>query len=118
MELLIAILQGVVGFVFLAYGIACLCFGAMKSEFERYGLAGFRRLVGCLEILGGSGLLFGLHVKAISIAASAGLCALMIMGIVVRWRLNDSWVQMAPAILLGAINTIIFFYRFGSIFWF
>jgi len=115
METFIIILQGASGLAFLGYGVACLCFGGMKAEFERYGLTEFRRWIGCLEILGGLGLWLGFYVTAFSILASAGLAVLMIIGVLVRWRLRDTWVQMAPAMLLGGVNMLIFLYRSGSL---
>lgn len=97
-------LQVSTGMAFLGYGFACLAGGAMEAEFNRYGLQPFRRTVGALEILGGSGLLVGLYLSPITYLAAAGLAVLMAMGVAVRWRIGDRWWQMMPAAVLGVLN--------------
>lgn len=97
-------IQVVSGLAFLGYGIACLGFGTMEAEFKRYGLEPFRFGVGLLEIAGGLGLLAGLYFPPLTVAAGGGLALLMAMGVVVRWRLRDTWAQMAPAAILGGMN--------------
>lgn len=104
METITLFIQVVCGLAFLGYGIACIGFGTMEAEFKRYGLEPFRVLVGLLEIAGGLGLLLGLYFAPLTVAAAAGLTLLMAMGVVVRWRLRDSWAQMAPAAILGGMN--------------
>lgn len=76
----------------------------MEAEFERYGLQRFRKTVGALEILGGSGLLVGLYIVPITYLAATGLAVLMALGVAVRWRIGDRWWQMLPAAVLGALN--------------
>ena len=44
---------------FLSYGVTCLVTTRMVAEFQRYGLARFRRMVGALELLGAIGMLVG-----------------------------------------------------------
>ncbi|MCC5807209.1 MAG: DoxX family protein [Opitutales bacterium] len=108
MEAFIYISQALTGLAFLAYGTACLCFGGMKAEFERYGLAPFRPWTGFLETLGGMGLWLGLYFPLLTLTASVGLAFVMVMGIFVRWRLRDIWMQMAPAAVPGAVNCLLF----------
>ena len=48
------------GLSFLYYGFKVLSQPASKTEFERYGVPGVRRLVGILEVLGGAGVILGL----------------------------------------------------------
>lgn len=108
METFILIAQTLTGLAFLAYGTACLCFGGMRAEFVRYGLAPFRPWIGLLEILGGLGLWLRLLLPLFTLAASAGLALLMAMGVIVRWRLRDTWWQMAPAAILGLVNALLF----------
>ncbi|MCC5834842.1 MAG: DoxX family protein [Opitutales bacterium] len=114
METHIIILQTLSGLAFLVYGTACLCFGGMKAEFERYGLANFRRWVGLLEIFGGLGLWLGFYFPILTLIASAGLTLLMIAGVAVRWRVGDPWIQMMPAAALGAVNLLLFVNVFGK----
>ncbi len=114
MEHLIFISQTLTGLAFLAYGIACLCFGGMKAEFERYGLSPFRPWIGLLEILGGLGLWLGLFLPLLTLAASAGLALLMMMGVIVRWRLRDTLMQVAPAAILGGVNALLFLHTLAT----
>jgi hypothetical protein len=74
----------------------------MKAEFERYGLARFRILVGVLECLGALGLLVGYFNRPVLVLAAAGLMLTMLLGIATRIRIGDSLVRTLPAI--GAID--------------
>lgn len=108
MELFIQVLQGLSGLAFLVYGFACIYFGGMKAEFERYKLAALRHWIGLLEILGGLGLLLGLYFPVFTLIASAGLGLLMLGGVIVRCCIGDTWMQMVPAAVLGAVNLFLF----------
>lgn len=92
---------------FLFYGAACLFSGQLVVEFERYGLARYRVLVGLLEIAGSGGLMAGQFYPPLKIAAAAGLVALMLCGVWARWRIRDPWYKLVPALALGAINLAI-----------
>ena len=83
---------------FLAYGIACLVTPRMDAEFERYGLARFRRLIGALECLGALGLI---------VLAAAGLTLTMLMAIATRIRIRDSLARTLPAIVLLVMNAFV-----------
>jgi len=103
--MLLIVLALVSGTSFVYYGIGVLRQSSMRSEFERYGLRpGVRTLVGVLELLGGVGVLIGLAYGPLGASAAAGLCALMVLGLVVRWRLRDSPRQMLPAAALAMVN--------------
>jgi len=97
----LAVLSGV---SFVGYGVSCLMADAMAREFERFGLAGFRVLVGALEVCGGAGLLLGLWYLPLLFSAAAGLTVLMLLGVVVRVRLRDGILLTLPALVLFAIN--------------
>lgn len=92
---------------FLFYGIACLVAPRMRTEFERYGLAKFRVLIGTLECLGALGLLAGHFSHPVLVLAAAGLALTMLMGIVTRVRIGDSLAQTLPAIVLLLLNTFV-----------
>jgi hypothetical protein len=89
---------------FIFYGLRCLFTGHMRTEFARYRLAGFRKLTGALELLGGSGQLVGLANPSILQFSSAGLALLMFLGVVVRLRTRDPIVQIIPALVLMLLN--------------
>jgi hypothetical protein len=92
---------------FLFYGAACLFSSQLVEEFERYGLARYRVLVGLLEIAGSGGLMAGQFYPPLKMAAAGGLVALMLCGVWARWRIRDPWYKLVPALALGAINLAI-----------
>ena len=81
----------------------------MKEEFERYGLAKFRYIVGFLQLLGGTGLLIGLIWYPLLGIASAGLALLMLMGFGVRIKMKDGLLESLPSFSLMLINSYIFY---------
>lgn len=103
----IHVLVAVSAAAFFFYGAACLFSSRMAVEFGRYRLARFRVLVGVLEILGALGLLVGWFIPLVELMAAAGLTALMGCGLWARWRINDPWLFLLPAFLLGVINAVI-----------
>ncbi len=98
---LLAVLSGV---AFVIYGVLCLGAARMADEFERFGLAKFRVLVGALEVLGGAGLLIGLWYLPLFLLAASGLTVLMLLGVGVRVRLRDGVLLTLPAFVLFVIN--------------
>jgi uncharacterized membrane protein YphA (DoxX/SURF4 family) len=92
---------------FLAYGIACLVTPRMDAEFERYGLAKFRALIGALECLGALGLIVGHFNRPILVLAAAGLTLTMLMAIATRIRIRDSLARTLPAIVLLVMNAFV-----------
>ena len=96
--------------LFLYYGSACLFSEAMVAEFERFGLARWRRLTGGLEVLGALGLLTGYFIPILEVAAAAGLSLLMILGVATRIRVRDTVVEMLPALVLMLLNLFILIY--------
>ena len=91
----------------LFYGIVCLSTSHMKAEFERYGLARFRILVGVLECLGGLGLIVGYFNRPVLVVAAAGLALTMLLGIATRMRIGDSLARTLPAIVLLILNAFV-----------
>lgn len=94
--------------LFLFYGLLCLFSDGMMAEFERFGLARYRRLTGALEVLGAVGLLAGFFVPPILLLASGGLALLMVLGVITRVRVGDSLLETLPALLLLVVNAFIF----------
>jgi uncharacterized membrane protein YphA (DoxX/SURF4 family) len=79
----------------------------MKQEFQRYGLSQYRRIVGTLQILGALSLLVGVFYRPLAILGAAGLAVLMLMGLAVRIRLRDSFIQATPALFYALFNLLI-----------
>ena len=107
MQIVFEVARALSAIAFLFYGIACLFSPRMDAEFERYGLARFRRLIGALECLGALGLLVGHFNRPVLVLAAAGLTLTMVMAIATRIRIGDSLVQTLPAIVLLALNTFV-----------
>ncbi|WP_313673016.1 DoxX family protein [Mycolicibacterium sp.] len=101
---------------FLYYGLSVLFANAMEKEFTRYGMAGFRKLTGALEVAGSLGLIAGYFVPGLTVAASGGLSLLMAAGIVVRFRSGDSVPEalQAGGMLLVNLFIMVFAWRFAG----
>lgn len=93
--------------LFFGYGLLCLFADGMAEEFERYGLSRFRRLTGALEVLGATGLAVGYLVPAVGLLSASGLALLMLLGLGVRVKLRDPFVEMIPAAFLFLVNAFI-----------
>lgn len=91
------------------FGASCFLLPRMKSEFDRYGVPTKRRLVGGLQIFGSLALLIGLLFTPILILiASAGLCILMLLGVVIRLKIKDPWFAILPAFAYAFLTGYLF----------
>ena len=101
---------------FLYYGLSVLFANAIHKEFERYGMARFRKLTGVLEIAGSLGLVAGYFVPGFTIAAAGGLSLLMALGVAIRLRSGDSPIEalQASAMLLINLFIVVFAWRFAG----
>lgn len=93
--------------LFLGYGIASLFGNGMIADFERFGLARYRRLTGALELSGALGLLAGYWLPQLQVLSAVALATLMILGVVTRVRVRDSRLETAPAAVLVLMNGFI-----------
>ena len=89
---------------FLGYGVSCVGSAHMKREFERYRLGPHRVLIGFLQLLAALGLLAGISEPWMGRSAAAGLTLMMLVGVIVRFRINDSLLQMTPAFSYMLLN--------------
>lgn len=92
---------------FFYYGGETLFATPPRGEYERYGMPGVRVMAGSMQLLGGCGVLIGLWITPIGIAAAVGLTAMMVLGLVVRYRVHDAPRLMVPAATLAAINAAV-----------
>jgi len=81
----------------------------MLSEYARWGYKDYRILLGCLQFLGGIGLLIGLVNSTLLTVASFLLTFMMITAVFVRIKIKDTIPQMFPAILYTVLNFIILY---------
>ena len=103
----LVVLALVSGLSFLYYGSKVLFRTASRGEFERYGVPAVRKLVGILEVLGGTAVILGLAIAPLGALAAAGLTALMVLGLIVRVRIHDAPRLMVPAASLGTLNAVL-----------
>jgi len=101
---LLQIASVISGIGFLVYGYQCLSSQFMKAEFARFKVPHYRTLTGVLEILGGIGVLLGVRLPILGIAAASGLALLMALGVVARIRVGDGLVQCSPALFFCILN--------------
>lgn len=96
---------------FLGYGISYFIGTHMKSEFKRFGLERFALLTVILEISGALGLLLGyFFYKPLLIFSAIGLTLLMLLGVLVRLRLKDSFWITLPALFFMGLNFYILWF--------
>ena len=115
MDLTYQVLRALSMMLFFYYGVSVLVSDAMLGEFEKFGLSKFRRVTGMLEVLGAVGLMLGYFIPPLVLVASGGLCLLMILGLVVRYRAGSTAVEALPALVMALINLYIFVYAIGLI---
>ncbi|MEQ8624662.1 MAG: DoxX family protein [Vicingaceae bacterium] len=103
---LLLILSLLLSFCFLFYGINCLFFEKMKSEFARFGLSDTqRKITGYLQILGSLGLALGSFLSPyLIVISSIGLSILMLLGFITRIRIKDSFYASFPALFFFLLN--------------
>ena len=105
MRLILSIISGI-SFIF--FGLACFFSNVFINEFYRYGLYEYIKIVGVFQLLGGIGCIVGVFYKRLLIISSLGLSIMMLLGVGVRVKINDTFFQTLPAILYLIINSIIF----------
>jgi hypothetical protein len=111
------------GISFIVYGITSFKSKRMISEFQRWGYGNQRKLIGCFQFIGGTGLIFGslFVVKSVDngdalinssniIAASSFLLTILMIGaIFVRIKIKDKLITILPATLYAILNFIILY---------
>ena len=111
------------GISFIVYGITSFTSKRMISEFQRWGYGNQRKLIGCFQLIGGAGLIFGsiLTINTFDnndslissnnvIAASSLILTIMMLGaIFVRIDIKDKFINVLPATFYAILNFIIFY---------
>ena len=96
------------GISFIFFGLACFYSSLFVDEFYRYGLSEYRTTVGFFQLMGGIGSIIGVFDKRILTISSLGLSVMMLLGVGVRLKINDTFIQTLPALTYLILNTIIF----------
>ncbi len=110
---------------FIVYGISSFRSKRMISEFQRWGYANQRKLIGYFQLIGGAGLMFGslfeisndngenlINSSNILSASSFLLTVLMLGAIFVRINIKDKLVNILPATFYAILNFIILYNSF------
>ncbi len=105
--MLLVLLAVVSVLAFCYYGSVTLFARPPRVEYERFGLAHARVLIGSLELLGAAGVLLGLFAAPLGAVSAAGLTSMMVLGLVARWRARDAPRLMIPAGSLGVLNAVL-----------
>jgi uncharacterized membrane protein HdeD (DUF308 family) len=95
------------GISFIFFGLACFYNSLFVNEFYRYGLSEYRTIIGFFQVLGGIGSIIGVFDKRILIISSLGLSVMMLLGVGVRIKINDTFIQTLPALTYLIVNAII-----------
>ena len=104
---IVLLLFSAVSFIF--YGITSFFSKRMVSEYARWGYSKHRILLGCMQLLGGIGLLIGITNSILLSVASFLLTFMMITAVFVRIKIKDSLINMFPAVFYTVLNFIILY---------
>ena len=111
------------GISFIVYGISSFRSKRMISEFQRWGYGNQRKLIGCFQLIGGAGLIYGslfvintfdsnnsiVNNNNILAVSSLILTIMMIGAIFVRIDIKDKFINILPATFYAVLNFIIFY---------
>jgi uncharacterized membrane protein YphA (DoxX/SURF4 family) len=87
----------------------------MMDSADHLGFShGSYKVIGVLELLGAIGLLVGLAVWPLGVAAAAGLVLLMAGAVISHVRNGDKTTMFAPALLLGLVALVELAFRVTS----
>lgn len=90
------------------FGLNCFFSKYIISEFVRYGLVGYRKLTGFLQLLGAVGLLSGCYYNALLLLlSSSGLFLLMLSGFVVRIVIKDSFKESFASFAFCVLSLLV-----------
>lgn len=92
---------------FAYYGGGALFTRPARGQYERYGVPTLRLVAGSAQVLGAVGLMVGLVVAPVGMAAAAGLTLMMLLAVAARWHLRDALRLMVPAGFLATINAVL-----------
>ena len=111
------------GISFIVYGISSFRSKRMISEFQRWGYGNQRKLIGCFQLIGGAGLIYGslfvintfdsnnsiVNNNNILAGSSLILTIMMIGAIFVRIDIKDKLINILPATFYAVLNFMIFY---------
>tara|TARA_B100001142_G_scaffold292285_1_gene311049 strand:- start:515 stop:862 length:348 start_codon:yes stop_codon:yes gene_type:complete len=100
---------------FVIYSLHSVFSRRMILEFSRWGIGNLRILVASFQMLGGIGLLLGMYNIWLLCLVSFFLTLMMIIAIIIRIRVRDSFLLTVPALMYAVLSFIIFYSSFVEI---
>ena len=100
---------------FIIYSLNSVFSRRMILEFSRWGIGNLRILVASFQMLGGIGLLLGMYNIRLLCLVSFFLMLMMIIAIIIRIRVRDSFLLKVPALIYALLSFIIFYSSFVEI---
>lgn len=100
---------------FVIYSLHSVFSKRMILEFSRWGIGNLRILVASFQMLGGIGLLLGMYNIWLLCLVSFFLTLMMIIAIIIRIRVRDSFLLTVPALMYALLSFIIFYSSFVEI---
>ena len=111
------------GISFIVYGISSFRSKRMISEFQRWGYGNHRKLIGCFQLIGGAGLIYGslfvintfdsnnsiVNSNNILAGSSLILTVMMLGAVFVRIDIKDKFINILPATFYAILNFMIFY---------
>ena len=111
------------GISFIVYGISSFRSKRMISEFQRWGYGNQRKLIGCFQLIGGAGLIYGslfvintfdsngslVNNNNILAGSSLILTIMMLGAVFVRIDIKDKFINILPATFYAILNFMIFY---------
>ena len=102
-------------FSFVIYSLHSVFSKRMILEFSRWGIGNLRILVASFQMLGAIGLLLGMYNIWLLCLVSFFLTLMMIIAIIIRIRVRDSFLLTVPALMYALLSFIIFYSSFVEI---
>jgi uncharacterized membrane protein YphA (DoxX/SURF4 family) len=108
MSVVAVVLSVILALAFLGAGFAKVSGQQMMMEAaDHFGFPRSQyKLIGVAEIAGAAGLLIGIAVTALGVAAAACLTVLMIGAVIVHIRAKDAFGMYVPALVLAILSGI------------
>ncbi len=119
MDMLLLIIQILLGIAFALSGIAKFAAKQMSDEFVRYGYSsGFRKLTGALEILGAAAIIAGIWINSPDLSLYAAILLIIIMlGAIYThvFKVRDSLGKSAAPLVLLILSIVVLLDRLNIV---
>jgi len=97
------------GLSFIVYGVNSFISNRMIREFDRWGLADKRQLIGGAQLIAGIGVLVGFKSDFVLILSALFIMAMMLVAIMVRIKIKDNISDILPAIAYILLSMVMLY---------